>query len=422
MTREKTKNNFNATVSRPSISSINSEQGISALHISSTIKNYAWGKPFETSYVAKYATAEQTDHKLPYAELWIGAHPSSPSIVLDTDSSLNNISLISLIEKFPAEILGEDALNRFGKTLPFLLKILSINQALSIQSHPNIEFAKLLNAKDPKNYPDANHKPEIVVALTPMEMLNGVRTDDEILNFIKEYELQSDLKFSVGNSDKYKSLLFNTVFSLTNEHRELIITKIHSSILNKKESQTELSKHESLFLTLLDEYPNDPGLIVLFLLNIKCLNPGDAMYTGAGVPHAYLSGDAIECMATSDNTIRGGLTPKFIDKESFCESLKLNADLNFDGKVNNTSINRNVSIFIPPVEEFLIRIHKDGSEYKSILKCCEVLFCIEGDAKIETNKNSIEITKGSVILIPYSLGEYTVRVKSGMVVSVGVNF
>ena len=35
-----------------------------------------------------------------------------------------------------------------------------------------------------------------------------------------------------------------------------------------------------------------------------------AIYLAANVPHAYISGELVECMATSDNVIRAGLTPK----------------------------------------------------------------------------------------------------------------
>jgi mannose-6-phosphate isomerase class I len=41
------------------------------------------------------------------------------------------------------------------------------------------------------------------------------------------------------------------------------------------------------------------------------LAPGEAIFLAANEPHAYVSGELVECMATSDNVIRAGLTPKF---------------------------------------------------------------------------------------------------------------
>ena len=87
----------------------------------------------------------------PYAEYWIGIHPKAPSEVIINDEY---VPLPELIEKFPIEILGKRICDKFNSSLPYLLKILSINQALSIQAHPDKDLAKILNKKDPKNYPD----------------------------------------------------------------------------------------------------------------------------------------------------------------------------------------------------------------------------------------------------------------------------
>ena len=90
--------------------------------------------------------------------------------------------------------------------LPFLLKVLSVGTALSIQAHPDKVLAKELNTKFPNIYKglryfifiigmcycidsflDANHKPEMAIAITKFEALCGFRSEVEILMNIQLY-------------------------------------------------------------------------------------------------------------------------------------------------------------------------------------------------------------------------------------------
>lgn len=78
---------------------------------------------------------------------------------------------------------------------------------------------------------------------------------------------------------------------------------------------------EKLVLRLEKQYPADIGILAALFLNYLRLRPGEALYLGADEPHAYLEGDCIECMATSDNVVRAGLTPKERDVETLCSML-----------------------------------------------------------------------------------------------------
>jgi mannose-6-phosphate isomerase class I len=82
-----------------------------------------------------------------------------------------------------------------------------------------------------------------------------------------------------------------------------------------------LTEKELLVLRLENQYPSDIGVIAAFFLNHVKLKPGEALFLGANEPHAYLSGECVECMATSDNVVRAGLTPKFIDVPTLCSML-----------------------------------------------------------------------------------------------------
>jgi mannose-6-phosphate isomerase len=72
---------------------------------------------------------------------------------------------------------------------------------------------------------------------------------------------------------------------------------------------------DSLFVRVFQQFPRDVGTLAVFFLNHVRLEPGEAIYLAANEPHAYLSGELVEAMASSDNVIRAGLTGKLRDTE-----------------------------------------------------------------------------------------------------------
>lgn len=118
-------------------------------------QSYDWGKLGDVSLVASYAKASGVtiDTDKPYAELWMGTHPTAPSIVMDG----NNTPLSSLVNE-SAELSGKLVYDRFDGDLPFLFKIQSVRKALSIQAHPNKNLAERLFKEFPEHYKDSNHK------------------------------------------------------------------------------------------------------------------------------------------------------------------------------------------------------------------------------------------------------------------------
>ena len=91
----------------------------------------------------------------------MGTHPKSPASLWKSGKKL-----AELISENAQIELGDKIVSKFGESLPFLLKVLSVNRALSIQAHPDKAAAEILHKNDPAHYPDANHKPEMCVALT----------------------------------------------------------------------------------------------------------------------------------------------------------------------------------------------------------------------------------------------------------------
>ncbi|KAK4530657.1 hypothetical protein CCYA_CCYA05G1514 [Cyanidiococcus yangmingshanensis] len=278
------------------------------------IQTYAWGRRGQRSRVARYAAAQgiipeqQMSDALPYAELWLGTHPSGEASVITEGHGR-----IPLSSYLPAG------------ALPFLLKVLSVDRALSIQAHPDNELAKILNARHPHLYRDANHKPEMCVCLgpEPFEALFGFRPVEQIVDALKsipEFRLAcgsfaAEFCESPAAPDAlrklFESFMHNNLESLEQAKR----------LRKRLESADKLDADSALALRLSNQYPNDAGVFAAFLLNHVRLEPGEAIFVGPNEPHAYLQGDCVEIMATSDNVVRAGLTEKHKDIETLCSML-----------------------------------------------------------------------------------------------------
>ena len=279
-----------------------------------------------------------------FAELWCGTHPKFPAIVHITEDiqkyltpefyelnkgkqvSLGDVILANktkfLGENFPFEIEGKSA-----GCLPFLFKILSVDSPLSIQAHPDKELAVKLHNEFPDLYPDDNHKPEMLIALSNFEALWRFSTGDKIHKRITSIPALSDFftDANVGDlldENKFESTwreLIRILFGSTKEKIKEWVLGTVSHIESLPED--ERSRHYKLALHLNNYYPNDVGIIVSFLLNYYELKHGEWLMVGANQPHAWIKGEGIEVQASSDNVIRGGLTPKFKDIKLLNEML-----------------------------------------------------------------------------------------------------
>lgn len=321
------------------------------------IKQYHWGKVGEDNYIARFHTVasgvlnetnnvnitsnepkhDQIDPSKPLAELWFGSHPSGPASII---FGHQRIRLDAFLTKQPEMVCGIDRFHKFNKTLPFLFKILSVGQPLSLQAHPDKKLAQILHRKDPKNYPDPNHKPELAIALTDFEVLCDFRPIREIAHFInvlkplkilvgeKNYEFLAEALGNNNNQSPSRKLandkrlaLAGCFKSLLNCNKEIIIRETKNLISNS-ENYNKIDKDLLKLICDLDKlYPGDPGVFAPFFLNYMKLAPGQAVYLKANKLHAYLKGECIECMACSDNVVRAGLTTKYRDVETLLSML-----------------------------------------------------------------------------------------------------
>ncbi|KIL62126.1 hypothetical protein M378DRAFT_187424 [Amanita muscaria Koide BX008] len=305
--------------------------------ITPTIQQYDWGKVGKSSKVAQLAESSNlpgftVKEAQPYAELWMGTHPKSPSRVPSTNRNLSEHL------KANPSLIGQKIITDFTDAgdgnIPFLFKVLSIQKALSIQTHPDKKTAEELYAKQPDIYKDPNHKPEMTIALTDFRALCGFRPLHEIAAHLKAVpELASLIpplileRFLHLSSTSSTSGLpaspeakqaLKDVFSATMTADPSAIKRSLESVSKKASGPENAADGVSkdvldLVVTLNTQFPGDVGALCPLLLNDVTLKPGEAIFLGAGEPHAYIEGDVMEAMANSDNVIRAGLTPKLRD-------------------------------------------------------------------------------------------------------------
>lgn len=368
----------------------------------------------------------------------MGTHPSNPSKDLTTGRTL-----LDLVEDNQA-LLSRSVAARYGKKLPFLFKVLSINKALSIQAHPNKKLAEQLHARDPKNYPDDNHKPEMTIAVTPFEGLCGFRPLEEISHFIENVPALRQLigdetakefldtvakNKGADESDEVKAQnkkvlqkAFAAVMS-SSETELLAATKTlvdsassaGADFAGKGVASTPGSTLAELVTRSHAQFGPDYGLFVLLFLNYVTLQPGEAMFLQADDVHAYLSGDVIECMAASDNVVRAGLTPKFKDVDTLVSMLTYNYAPIEEQKMVPTeypyvTLNRaayssgsTAELYDPPIDEFgVVRTLLKGDGAKATFEQIDgpsIIICTGGKGKIAVGPTVEEIKEGYVFFV-----------------------
>lgn len=351
------------------------------LHCST--QQYAWGKVGEESTVAQLQLGFREkgfklDPSAPYAELWMGTHPSGPSSVnvdMYSESPLatseddlveDRILLSDWIKENPTSVLGKECVERFGSNIPFLFKVLSVKKSLSIQAHPDKELARKLHKDRPDLYQDDNHKPEMTIALTQVEALCGFRTVQEIYqNLLETPELCSILppetvhSFCVAASQVAPGCtegnmelrqLFEDLMNADGEAVRMQLRNLIRRITVPGYVHDDLS---DLVVRLHQQHPGDVGIFCCYLLNYFKLEPGEGLFLAPNEPHAYLSGDMVEWQSCSNNVVRAGMTPKYKDVDTLCSMMtyKTGKPEVMRGDVSYRS-NHTETVYSPPIDEF----------------------------------------------------------------------
>ncbi|TQO20777.1 mannose-6-phosphate isomerase type 1 [Rhodoglobus vestalii] len=376
--------------------------------ITNTPRDYAWGSAGEISALLG---SEPTGK--PEAELWLGAHGGSPSMIIDPTQVDGAQDLAELVARDGATILGDGVTH-----LPFLLKVLAAGAPLSLQAHPTPEqaaegFARenaagvQLTASN-RNYKDASAKPELIVAVSDaFEALCGFRAMADTrasIERLAELDAASTnpqpalftewLAFARDDSDL--RALFEWLISAERPVPELVerVTALAAAA----------GEEFALVRTLAGHYAGDPGVLIALMLNHVTLTKGQALFLPAGNIHAYLRGLGIELMASSDNVLRGGLTPKHVDVPELLSVLDFSASP--VPYLTPKVLSDTATVFLPPVRDFqLLVVTGAGS---ATLLGAAIAICTAGSFTMRGQTASTSIHRGEASFVTASEGTISI--------------
>ncbi|MDL2269737.1 mannose-6-phosphate isomerase, class I [Desulfosarcina sp. OttesenSCG-928-A07] len=382
--------------------------------LQNVIQPYAWGS--FTAIAELLGNSGPTPD--PQAELWMGTHPRGPSSVM-VDGEL--FSLAALIEKNPDSILAPWVSRWFGGHLPFLFKVLAVDQPLSIQAHPDALLAregferenkegKPLDAGD-RNYRDDNHKPELVCALTRFWALTGFRPVEEAVHLLEpvcpDALLPELAEMQRKPPENGLQPFFKAMMTLGTDDRSAACDEIQA----KLDTRVDLNIPAYQWMRrLATACPQDIGVLAPAFLNLVCLAPGQALYLPPGQLHAYLKGLALELMANSDNVLRGGLTTKHVDVPELLRVVRFEPSLvevltpvpDLPGEAR----------FLCPATEFSLSVIRTGhtSAYHSpFQRSVDILLCTEGNGVLVAGGEAHSLKKGESVLLPADMGTYVIE-------------
>lgn len=291
------------------------------------VMGYAWG-----SHDGIATLQGRAPSPTPEAELWMGAHPAAPSVLEPVDGAPAE-PLDAVIAADPVGQLGEPVAVRFGARLPFLLKVISAARPLSLQVHPDADQARvgfereeaagLDRAARDRCFRDPYAKPEMLVALSDFEALHGFRPEPEAADALAALGVAAlDPLVAALRAATSTGEVFVRLVSWPDADRRALVSAARAATAAGAASDDPRTQW---LHRLAADYPHDPGVIGILLLNYLKLQPGEALPVETGQIHAYLRGTAVEIMGSSDNVIRGGLTAKHVAVEQLVQLMRTGA-------------------------------------------------------------------------------------------------
>jgi mannose-6-phosphate isomerase len=369
------------------------------------VQHYAWGG---YDFIPALVGIEP-EPEMPYAEYWLGAHDKAPSEIILRDGT--QVALNKIIEEQPEKTLGAAITRKYGR-LPFLFKVLDVNEMLSIQVHPSKAEAEAgfvrenalgipLDAAE-RNYKDDNHKPELQLALTDFWLLHGFKPEEQLRSVLEQVLEFASLRPIFAARGYYG--LYEYVMTLPQEQVNALLEPLARRMLPLYEAGTLEKPSPDYWAAKAMEQEQsgnyDRGIFSIYFFNLVHLEPGQGIFQDAGVPHAALEGQALEIMANSDNVIRGGLTPKHVDVPELLKRVT------FQGMVpqivtGRVDANPAEAFYDTPSPDFsLSRIQlSQGEQYQNTTSSTEILFCLSGEARLDIAGKEMHMQKGESVVI-----------------------
>jgi mannose-6-phosphate isomerase len=351
-------------------------------------RHYEWGG---NAFIPQLMHVDNAIGK-PFAEYWMGAHPSAPAMV-ETAEGL--MALDQMIQENKEAFLGAKTAAQFG-ALPYLFKILDVEKMLSIQVHPSKEnaekgFSKEQQAGVPidasnRNYKDQNHKPEVMVALSDFWLLHGFMPAIALKERLSSLAPLQILLPEFGQHDyaglysHFMRLDQTATDKILKPLLEIAVHEVAAGKVDKTHPHWWANKY---YGGIVPSSNIDKGILSIYILNIVNVPKYQGVFQGAGLLHAYLEGQNIELMANSDNVLRGGLTPKHIDIEELLQHIQFEPTYPSILKGDFTSSNE--LQFPCPVPDFgLTKITiTPGETYTNKTSSFEMFLVMQGDVQLD---------------------------------------
>lgn len=374
--------------------------------LTGTVKHYDWGG---TAFIPSLLQVENPGHR-PFAEYWLGVHPLADCMVEFENGE--QVLLRDLIARDSTKILGKEVSKRFGN-LPYLLKTLDVKDMLSIQVHPSrlaaeAEFARENAEGVPldspvRNYKDANHKPELLVALGEFWLLHGFKRKnvlEKTLAATIELKPLVPVFKTQGYAGLYKKVMEmpqGEVNRMLAPLLDRILPLYHDNKLGKSSEDFWAARAADNFS---HDHSIDRGIFSIYLFNLLQLKKGEAVFQDAGVPHAYLEGQNVEIMANSDNVLRGGLTSKHVDVKELLKHVKFEST---DYTILKGARKKEEIIYPTTAPDFELSnfLLSAGDQARFVSHTAEILLLTEGEAEISSGPDKLILRPGAPAAIVF---------------------
>ena len=351
-------------------------------------RHYEWGG---NAFIPQLMHVDNAIGK-PFAEYWMGAHPSAPAMVENAEGLM---ALDQMIQENKVAFLGAKTAAQFG-ALPYLFKILDVEKMLSIQVHPSKENAKKGFSKEQqagvpidatnRNYKDQNHKPEVMVALSDFWLLHGFMPAIALKERLSSLAPLQILLPEFGQDDyaglysHFMRLDQTATDKILKPLLEIAVHEVAAGKVDKTHPHWWANKY---YGGIVPSSNIDKGILSIYILNIVNVPKYQGVFQGAGLLHAYLEGQNIELMANSDNVLRGGLTPKHIDIEELLQHIQF--EPTYPSMLKGDFTSSNELQFPCPVPDFgLTKITiTPGETYTNKTSSFEMFLVMQGDVQLD---------------------------------------
>lgn len=355
------------------------------------VKNYDWGS---RDAIPRFLGDEPTGE--PVAEVWIGTHPLSPSLVVDAEGRARPL----------VELAGD---------LPFMVKLLAADQPLSLQVHPSRSIAEAGFAAEEEAgipldapqrvYKDRNHKPEMVYALSTFDSLIGFRPTAEILRVLGPLDtpLCQQLAYDLRSDPGFAGIVRRLEWLLASGIDQTQVLEVVEACRTLAAQGLDVKRAYTTAVEVAERFPDDIGVVITLLMNRMTLQPGEAAFLETGVLHAHLHGLGLEVMATSDNVLRAGLTTKHIDPAGLVSCLDVG--MARIARVTPDMVDADTEVFSPADVEFALAVtqvsHAAPEGVPLPSTAASLLVCTGGEVEVRNDAGEkVALNRGDSVYLP----------------------